>query len=287
MLAVLLAVGVALAGGPWTVAYAAGTPLRQVDWRAVLANDPSITIDPDAYQLPNGNPPYISLAAPGPNGDTLAGYALVDDVLYADLDGDGAEEAVINVDSGGTGGLFGFLLYRDGTPSPNRVLVYTGYKIGTQIQDGRLIIYEPNYVGFEANCCPSSITRTVNSLSGDNLVMLTSEVQPNDVQEPTVWAFYQALSEKRYEDAYDFFSPAFKANNPFERWRAGYATTQRIEVDTKAGATPSEVLIDLRSTDQQPGGGTVTRRFRGAWTVVWSADQKRWLLDTAMIEQVS
>ena len=64
-------------------------------------------------------------------------------------------------------------------------------------------------------------------------------------------------------------------------------STQGIEVDTKAGATPSEVLIDLKSTDRQPGGGTVTHRFRGAWTVIWDAGQKRWLLDKARIEQVS
>jgi hypothetical protein len=287
VIALLLMVGFVLAAGPWTLANAAGAPLRQVDWRAVLANDPTITIDPDAYPLPRDVGPYIRVAAPGSQqGDVLEGYVSIDDIQYADLDGDGSEEAVLDVESGGTGGSFGFMLYREGTPAPKRVLIYSGYKLGTQIEDGHLIIYEPNYIGFEANCCPSSITRTVNSLNGDRLVALMTEIQPNDVQEPTVWAFYRALSEKRYEDAYDFFSPAYKANNPFDRWRAGYASTQSIEVDTNAGATPSEVLIDLKSTDRQPGGGTVTRRFKGSWTVIWSADQKRWLLDKARIEQV-
>lgn len=285
MFALLLMVGLVLAAGPHTVASAAGTPLRQVDWGAVLANDPTITIDPDAYQLPGNVGPHITVKAP--SGDDLEGYVTFDDIEYGDLDGDGADEAVIMVFSGGTGGSFGFMVYREDTPAPKRVMIYTGYKLGTQIEGGHLVISEPNYIGFEANCCPSSITRTTNTLSGDHLVTLTTETVPNAVQEPTVWAFYVALSEKRYEDAYDFFSPAFKANNPFDRWRAGYATTQSIEVDTKAGPTPSEVLIDLKSTDRQPGGGTVTHRFRGSWTVIWSADQKRWLLDKARIEQVS
>src|SRR5205823_533976 len=71
-LALLLTVGVALAAGPWTVASAAGTPLRQVDWGAVLANDPTITVDPDAYQLPGNVGPHITVKAP--SGEDLEGY---------------------------------------------------------------------------------------------------------------------------------------------------------------------------------------------------------------------
>jgi hypothetical protein len=262
--------------------------LRQIDWRAVLANDPTITIEPNAYPLPRDVGPFISVAAPGSQqGGILEGYVSIDDIQYADLDGDGAEEAVLDVESGGTGGSFGFMLYREDAPAPTRVLIYPGYKLSTRVDGGHLVVSEPNYIGFEANCCPSSITRTTTVLSGEQLVTIATETEPFPVQEPTVWAFYQALSEKRYEDAYGFLSPAFQANNPFDRWKAGYATTQNIEVDTKTGATPSEVLIDLTSTDLQPGGGTISHRFRGTWTVIWSVDEKRWLLDNARIEQVS
>ena len=44
------------------------------------------------------------------------------------------------------------------------VLVYTGYKIGVAIEGDQVVIHEPNYVGFEPNCCPSSISRTLNAL---------------------------------------------------------------------------------------------------------------------------
>jgi hypothetical protein len=263
---------------------AAGVPLRQVDWLAVLQNDPAVTIDPDAYTLPGGSGPFVSVTAPGTPDDTLGGYALLDDVVYGDLDGNGAEEAIVMIDSGGTGGLLGFLLYREAEPAPKMVLARSGYKLSVAIEATTVVIHEPNYVGFEANCCPSSISRTLNALEGDRLVTLATETEPNDVQEPTVWSSYQALSERRYEDAYGFYSPAFQAANPYNQWRAGYATTQSIAVETSAGATPNEVLIQLTATDTQPGGGTVTRRFTGAWTLVWSAEHKRWLLDSATIQ---
>lgn len=263
---------------------AAGVPLRQVDWLAVLQNDPAVTIDPDAYTLPGGSGPFVSVTAPGTPDDTLGGYALLDDVVYGDLDGNGAEEAIVMIDSGGTGGLLGFLLYREAEPAPKMVLARSGYKLSVAIEGTTVVIHEPNYVGFEANCCPSSISRTLNALEGDRLVTLATETEPNDVQEPTVWSFYQALSERRYEDAYGFYSPAFQAANPYNQWRAGYATTQSIAVETSAGATPNEVLIQLTATDTRPGGGTVTRRFTGAWTLVWSAEHKRWLLDSATIQ---
>jgi hypothetical protein len=281
-LAVIASIGVSLAGS--ARANTAGTPLRQVDWLSVLSNDPAVTVDPTAVRPPGAVEPYVRVAAPGSQAGTLAGYAMIDDVAYGDLDGDGAEEAVLPVFSGGTAGTIGFLLYGEGSPDPRLVLVETGYKLGLVIDGGSLVIYRPNYVGFEANCCPSSSTRTVNVLEGDQLVALATDVRPNDVQEPTVWAFYQALSNRRYEDAYAFYSPALQASNPFDQWKAGYAATQSIEVQTSPGPTPSEVLIDLTATDARPDGGTVRRRFRGAWTLIWSAEQKRWLLDQARIE---
>ena len=284
LLAAVTLAGSLLDTGRAQQASAERQPLRQLDWLAVLKNDPTVTFDPDAFQVPGKNAPYVSVASrQGPDG-TLGGYALVDDVIFADLDGDGAEEAIVLIDSGGTGGLLGFLLYREADPAPKLVLARSGYKIGVTIEGNRAVISEPNYVGFEPNCCPSSITRTSTTLQGDQLVPVTTEVEPNDVQEPTVWAFYQAITERRYEDAYDFYSPAFQAANPFAQWKAGYANTQSIEVETSAGRRPSEVQILLTATDTRPGGGTVTRTFKGTWTLIWSGERQRWLLDKASIQ---
>ena len=149
----------------------------------------------------------------GPDG-TLGGYALVDDVIFADLDGDGAEEAIVLIDSGGTAGLLGFLLYREADPAPRLVLAGQATSWASPSKVNRAVISEPNYVGFEPNCCPSSITRTSTMLQGDQLVPVTTEVEPNDVQEPTVWAFYQAITERRYEDAYELLQPGLPGGQP-------------------------------------------------------------------------
>ena len=285
LLVAAITISIATLLGSTSLTRAAGQPLRQVDWRGVLKSDPAVTLDPTAYPLPGGNLPYINVkASPAPD-DVLGGYAMVDDVLYGDLDGDGADEAVILVASGGTAGILGFLLYREGTLAPKLVLVKMGYKLSAQIDGGKLVVYEPHYVGFEPNCCPSAGIRTVNALEGDRLVTLLSEVEPNDAQELTVSAFYAAVSNRQYDVAYEFYSPAFQARNPFDQWKAGYANTQSIEVETSPGATPGEVQILLTAVDRRPGGGTVTQRFKGTWTLVWSAEQMRWLLDRASIQQ--
>jgi hypothetical protein len=283
MVLVLLALSTA-GSGVSAPANAAGLPLRQMDWPAVLASDPAVTIDPDAFRPPGETGPYVHVTTSRSQADVVEGYASTSDVLYADLDGDGAEEAVIPIYSGGTAGNVGFLLYREDSPAPKLVLAQDGYKLGFEVERDSLVISEASYIGFEPNCCPSAITRTTNRLDGDRLVAVTTEIVPNDVQESTVWAFYRALSERQYDDAYAFYSPAFKANQPFDRWKAGYATTQSIEVETSPGPTQNEVQIELTSVDARPGGGTVTRKFRGTWTLIWSAEQRRWLLDKARIE---
>src|SRR5262245_20403852 len=87
------------------------TPLRQVDWPSVLAADPALVIDPQvpAPFTPVG--PYVRLVNPiGPNQPPVGGFALLDDVRYGDIDGDGVEEAVILLESGGTAGVLGLLV---------------------------------------------------------------------------------------------------------------------------------------------------------------------------------
>ena len=52
------------------------------------------------------------------------------------------------------------------------------------------------------------------------------------------------------------------------------------------GPTPTDVLVDLTTTDRTPGG-TEKHQFRGSWRMVFRVQQLRWLLDHATIEQVS
>ena len=271
-------------GASVSVALAAGTPLREVDWDAVLASEPGLTYAEEPLFPGSLLRTHVSLT--GADGE-VSGYPLFEDVGYEDLDGDGAEEALIPLFSGGTAGNVGLLLYREAPDRPRLVLARSGYKLGMSLDAGRLVLYEPAYVGFEPNCCPSASTISTYRLVGDRLVQETFEVEPNEeAREVTVYGFYAAISDGDLEAAYAFYSPALKAANPFEEWRAGYRDTLRIEVDTGLGSRPDEVAVDLTATDRAPGGGTITRRFTGTWAVVWSPADRRWLLDKAQIAAV-
>ena len=95
------------------------------------------------------------------------------------------------------------------------MLTFTGYR-WTSRSTATTCHRPPDYVGFKPQWLAERAKRTIDALNGDALVTLTTEVRPYDNQEPTVQAFYEALSDKHYEDAYAFLSPAFKANNPFD-----------------------------------------------------------------------
>jgi hypothetical protein len=85
-----------------------------------------------------------------------------------------------------------------------------------------------------------------------------------------VRAYYAALDDHRFADAWKLLSPAVKKRfGTFAAWRAGYATTLAnaagdIEVSSAAdgSATVHHILI---ARDQTKCGGTVEQRFAVTW----------------------
>ena len=296
---------VSLALGAFGVARAAQTPLRQERWDVVVLAEPRITVPPDCPSFPFlvRLGPCIEVAADevGPAVNigseqaprAVVGYAAThpDDVIYGDLDRDGIEEAVIRIESGGTAGTIGFLLYRAVDSRPELVHVRAGYKLFPRIQDGLLYVTEPFYFGFEGNCCPTGAYQTAHRLAGDALELLevpgasaqwfiTGEAgRPASFAEVIVTGFYRALAAGRFAEAYAFLSPAFQAGYPFAEWRAGFTTTRSIAVETMPGAEGNEsgeasgkyiyeVFVTITATDELPSGELVTRRFAGAWYLI-------------------
>jgi hypothetical protein len=72
-------------------------------------------------------------------------------------------------------------------------------------------------------------------------------------------------------DAYAFLSPRFQAANPFDAWAGGYASTESVEVETRAGASPNEVTVTIRAIDRYYPDTRETRRFAGAWRLAADA----------------
>ena len=284
-------------------ARAQAVPLRSVDWQAVLTADPQVSVDPDCFRpifAPDGFCITVAgtITASGnalTGTETVTGFPLLepDEIVYGDLDGDDAEEAVIRLFSGGTADTVGLLVYRAGTPQPRLIAVFVGYKLNAWITEGVLTVSEPLYFGFEGNCCPTALTLTRFPLAGDQsapggqtLLLAGERMRPVSLAEATVVAFYDALSVGRFDAAYGFLSPTFQATNPFETWRAGYATTVAIAADVSPGPAEHQVAVTLTATDELPSGERITRRFAGIWELIWLPDARQWLLDRAQIAEV-
>ncbi|MCL5998806.1 MAG: hypothetical protein M1546_22520, partial [Chloroflexi bacterium] len=256
----------------------AGTiDLRAVDWNAFLQNDPQLD-HPDMPDI--GNPdlgPYVAMK-PG-SGIEAGGYALTANILYADLNDDGAVEAVISLFSGGTAGNIGLLIY---ATAPELITGLGGYKVYAQAEVGQLLVTQPLYGKWDGNCCPSGYNETRYRLEGNKLVAAgrTNQGYP-EARVPTVELFYQMLNNKQYRDAYDFLSPAFQAANPFDAWSAGYQDTVSIEAQASESAAADGPVTVLLTSVAQSASGKVTQRFSGTWTLVWSNDASQWLLDEA------
>ncbi|HEY7062387.1 MAG TPA: hypothetical protein VII06_12990 [Chloroflexota bacterium] len=276
-----LALGLLL--GRRVVRAAQGTPLQAVDWLAVLAAEPGVQAGVDCPPGFGGRGPCLQVPLAG---DVMVGYPLVDNVLYGDLDGDGRDEAVIPVFSGGTAGNIGFLVYQEAAPRPRLVASQSGYKIGLRIADGQLIVDQPYYFGGDPNCCPTALNRTPYRLVGGALVGgAETRLRPDDAAERplapaevVVLGFYNALDRHALSDAYAFLTPSFQSANPFDAWAAGYQTTEEIAVETRAGASPTEVAVTLRTVDHDPPDRRETRDWAGVWRLASSADAPLGLL---------
>lgn len=260
--------------------------LRSVDWQAVLERHPLIEIQRGLPPPWDSFGPYVTIR-PGvlPGTGEVSGHARLTGILYGDLDGDGVEEAVIPLDSGGTAGAIGLLLFREMNGVPELVLARDGYKLGIELRDGWLTLNEPIYVGFEGNCCPSGWERTSFVLAGNGLIAVAyAGGGYPQARIQTIEAFYRALNEGRIEDAYAFLSPAFQEANPFDAWAAGYRGTLRIEIEAENGPGEEEVSMRLTATDRTTTGASIIRRFAGSWFLFWNGS--RWLLDRASIREV-
>lgn len=264
------------------VASPAAASLRDVDWRAVLTDDPQLDVEPP----PPGFPPELGdiYVSDGPDG--VYGFPGLGDILFGDLDGDGGEEAVIPLNSGGTAGTVGVLVYRAGEGGPRLTAARPSYKLAARLDGDELVLLEAAYAGWEPNCCPSAWVETRYRLAGDALVPTTEQVEP--VQGTELLAterFYTLLSDGRYEEAYDFLSPAFQAEHPYDAWLAGYAHTEAVTAYV-AQSEPGRVTVNLEARERDADGAEVVRRFSGTWDLVFSPERRQWLLDRAAIREV-
>jgi hypothetical protein len=85
------------------------------------------------------------------------------EVLFADLTGDGKDDAVVTVDSGGAAGIVALYVFSAGTGKDLKV-VYRNqrlYRAAARINPGPALVYSlPQYKDGDELCCPSSYRET-------------------------------------------------------------------------------------------------------------------------------
>jgi hypothetical protein len=275
VLNILLLTPLALAGARAVQAQAV-QPLRDVDWRAVLASEPGVSFvdDPACGDVVNQDGACVSvhfpdlqvthIALPGESqlevGDSVIGKALIGTggPLYGDLDGDGRDEAAITVfnDRAFTVACF---VYHEAPGRPRLVDAAPGYRMDVALQNGALLVTRPYYFGAPTVLGPTGISTTTYRIQ-DNLLRpeapstfvaypVTPDGQDSNgnsypasvssYPEFIVLAFYRALGQRRFEAAYAFFSPSMQARTPFEAWRDGYASTVSFTLQTSYVPDPN------------------------------------------------
>jgi hypothetical protein len=91
-------------------------------------------------------------------------------VIYADLTGDGIDDAVVPISSGGTLGDVAFVVLAPsgaGTKTLLKVAPTDGAGgLSVAVMVGRLVMTRPVYAPEDPNCCPSSLRRTTYAWDG-------------------------------------------------------------------------------------------------------------------------
>lgn len=105
-------------------------------------------------------------------------------VAYADLTGDGVEEALVVVESGGTAGDLGAAVYG---AAAGRVSVVAWIDRAGHIElrlpnvgptSAFIVVEQGIYAPGDANCCPSRIRETALRWDGAAFVILSEQIRP-------------------------------------------------------------------------------------------------------------
>jgi hypothetical protein len=100
-------------------------------------------------------------------------------IIYADLTGDGADEAVVPIASGGEGAsiaVFVFGFRPGGLEELLRVAPKSG-SLKENIVDGQLTLTEPTYAASDPFCCPSQLEITTYRWDGSHFVVANQRTE--------------------------------------------------------------------------------------------------------------
>jgi hypothetical protein len=158
-----------------------GTPSPSPESTATAAVAASATPNPEIDQVDFSQVPGVQALV-----EQTGGRLLPQEIIFADLTGDGSDEAVVPISSGGTGGNIAYAVfgYRAGylqellvaNPATGRVMI--------TIEDGMLVDTQPVYAPEDPLCCPSQLQHTYYRWDGSKFVVDHQETEKEPSAKP-------------------------------------------------------------------------------------------------------
>jgi hypothetical protein len=170
LLAMLIVIGVAFASG-----------CSESDKSAGSATPKSPTTLPAATSSPSTDIRAVDLANQPDVKDftqRLGGEVAPEEVIYVDLTGDGRDDAVVPVSSGGTQGDLGFIVigYLDGNLKALLSDAPAAGEVRVAVMDGWLVVTLPVYAEGDASGFPSNIKNVYYAWKADHFIVDHEEV---------------------------------------------------------------------------------------------------------------
>lgn len=106
-------------------------------------------------------------------------------VLYADLTGDGVDDAVVPISSGGTLGDVAFLVLAPAGDGARTLLKEApaggSGGLAVNVVDGQVVMTQPVYGAEDPNCCPSELRKTTYVWDGTTFAVQSVKTEVNPV----------------------------------------------------------------------------------------------------------
>jgi guanyl-specific ribonuclease Sa len=106
-----------------------------------------------------------------------------DQIIFADLTGDGVDEAVVPISTGGSAGNFAYAVfgYQGGDLEELLVAKPEAGRVTVSVEDGVLVETQPIYAPEDPFCCPSQLRHIYYRWDGSELVVdhQTTEKAPS------------------------------------------------------------------------------------------------------------
>jgi hypothetical protein len=139
-------------------------------------SSPAPTLEPTATVVASPDIEAVDFSQVPAVEDLLAesgGRLLPEQIIFADLTGDGAEEAVVPISSGGSGGNVAYAVfgYSGGDLEEFLVVRPEAGRVTVSVEDEVLVETQPVYAPEDPLCCPSELRHTYYRWDGSELVV--------------------------------------------------------------------------------------------------------------------